>query len=143
MTVDRGNERVPATGNGSLIELAQAAKTYGSGELAVHALRPTSLSIGAGQMIVMLGPSGSGKTTFLNLVGGIERLSAGELRVDGRDLSALSLNELQSFSPLIEADVYDVLTLEGSVAARRSHGGTAPEQVRAAIGRARRDQQHS
>ncbi len=62
---------------------------------------------------------------------------------EGRDLSALSLNELQSFSPLIEADVYDVLTLEGSVAARRSHGGTAPEQVRAAIGRARRDQQHS
>ncbi|MDY6955325.1 MAG: argininosuccinate lyase [Pseudomonadota bacterium] len=62
---------------------------------------------------------------------------------EGHDLSALSLSELQSFSPLIEADVYDVLTLEGSVAARRSHGGTAPEQVRAAIGRARRDQQHS
>ncbi|MGB5234745.1 MAG: argininosuccinate lyase, partial [Candidatus Macondimonas sp.] len=56
---------------------------------------------------------------------------------EGRDLSLLSLAELQSFSPLIEADVYAVLTLEGSVAARRGYGGTAPEQVRAAISRAR------
>ena len=56
---------------------------------------------------------------------------------EGRDLSLLSLAELQSFSPLIEADVYAVLTLEGSVAARRGYGGTAPEQVRAAIARAR------
>jgi len=56
---------------------------------------------------------------------------------EGRDLSALSLAQLQSFSPLIGADVYEVLTLEGSVAARRVHGGTAPEQVRAAIARAR------
>ena len=56
---------------------------------------------------------------------------------EGRDLSLLSLAELQSFSPLIEADVYAVLTLEGSVAARQGYGGTAPEQVRAAIARAR------
>jgi putative ABC transport system ATP-binding protein len=48
-------------------------------------------------MIVMLGPSGSGKTTFLNLVGGIERLSAGELRVDGRDLSGLSGEDLTRY----------------------------------------------
>jgi argininosuccinate lyase len=55
----------------------------------------------------------------------------------GCDLSQLSLPELQSFSAVIGEDVYDVLTLEGSVAARDHVGGTAPAQVRAAIGRAR------
>ena len=50
-----------------------------------------------------------------------------------RDLSEMPLDDLQGFSPAIEADVFSVLTLEGSVAARNHTGGTAPEQVRAAI----------
>ncbi|WP_035059498.1 argininosuccinate lyase [Andreprevotia chitinilytica] len=52
-----------------------------------------------------------------------------------RDLSELQLVELKSFSPLIEADVVGVLTLEGSLAARDHVGGTAPNQVRAQIAR--------
>ncbi len=55
----------------------------------------------------------------------------------GRDLAELPLEELQRFSPAIGADVFEVLTLEGSVAARNHLGGTAPEQVRAAARRAR------
>ena len=54
------------------------------------------------------------------------------------DLSELSLQELQAFSPGIGKEVFDVLTLEGSVAARNHIGGTAPNQVRAAIERARK-----
>lgn len=50
-----------------------------------------------------------------------------------RDLAELTLDELQSFSNLIDDDVFQVLTLEGSVEARNHIGGTAPEQVRAAI----------
>ncbi|MEJ1354211.1 MAG: argininosuccinate lyase [Candidatus Sedimenticola sp. (ex Thyasira tokunagai)] len=53
------------------------------------------------------------------------------------DLADLSLTELQSFSSEISEDVFDVLTLEGSVAARDHIGGTAPSQVRAAIARAK------
>jgi argininosuccinate lyase len=53
------------------------------------------------------------------------------------DLADLSLADLQAFSPLIAEDVYAVLTLEGSLAARDHLGGTAPAQVRAAIARAR------
>ncbi|MES9955853.1 MAG: argininosuccinate lyase [Sedimenticola sp.] len=53
------------------------------------------------------------------------------------DLSDLGLDELQAFSDAIGDDVFEVLTLEGSVAARNHIGGTAPEQVRAAIDRAR------
>ena len=56
---------------------------------------------------------------------------------NGRDLAQLSLDELRRFSVAIDEDVFDVLTLEGSVAARNHPGGTAPEQVGAAIARAR------
>jgi len=55
----------------------------------------------------------------------------------GRDLSELSLDELQAFSGLIHEDVFCVLTLEGSVSARKHIGGTAPDTVRAAIEQAR------
>jgi len=53
----------------------------------------------------------------------------------GCDLSALPLEELQKFAPQAEADVYDVLRVEGSVAARSHRGGTAPQQVRAQVDR--------
>ncbi len=55
----------------------------------------------------------------------------------GCDLVGLSLDALRIFSPLIDGDVFDVLTIEGSLAARNHIGGTAPAQVRAAIARAR------
>jgi argininosuccinate lyase len=56
----------------------------------------------------------------------------------GKDLAELTLGELRAFSPLVAADVREALTPEGSVAARRHIGGTAPEAVRAAIERARK-----
>ena len=55
---------------------------------------------------------------------------------ENKDLSEMSLKELQQFSDQISADVFDVLTLEGSVAARNHVGGTAPVQVKAAASRA-------
>jgi argininosuccinate lyase len=55
----------------------------------------------------------------------------------GRPLEALGLEELRRFAPLVEADVYDHIRLEASLAARKTHGGTAPERVRQAIARAR------
>jgi argininosuccinate lyase len=55
----------------------------------------------------------------------------------GKDLSELSLEELRNFSPDIENDVFDILTLEGSLNARNHIGGTAPEQVKKAITKAK------
>jgi argininosuccinate lyase len=55
----------------------------------------------------------------------------------GVDLADLTLDQLRQFSPLVEPDVFDVLTLEGSLGSRNHIGGAAPQQVRAAIGRAR------
>src|SRR5437660_431801 len=61
-----------------------------------------------------------------------------EAEISGRDLAALPLESLRRFSPRIGADVKRVLTPEGSVAARRHRGGTAPAEVRKAVARARK-----
>jgi putative ABC transport system ATP-binding protein len=71
------------------IELQGVRKTYGEGPAAVHALREFDLTIPGGQLAVILGPSGSGKTTLLNLVGALDRPTAGSIRVDGIDLGSL------------------------------------------------------
>ena len=66
-----------------LIELRGVAKTYGSGETAVHALRDTDLRVFPGEVVGLLGPSGSGKTTLLNLVGCIVEPTRGRMILDG------------------------------------------------------------
>ena len=56
---------------------------------------------------------------------------------NNKDLSEMDINELKGFSEMINDDVFNVLSLEGSVAARNHVGGTAPEQVRKAVAEAR------
>ena len=69
-----------------------------------------------------------------------ENLVLPAISEDGKPLCEAihTLEELQQFSPLIENDVFAVLTVEGSLASRNHIGGTAPAQVRAAIERARK-----
>ncbi len=71
------------------ISLRGVRKTYGSGGIAVQALRGVDLEIWPEEFVVLLGPSGSGKTTLLNLIGGIEPASEGEIEVAGQDVTAL------------------------------------------------------
>ncbi len=73
----------------SVIRLVAVDKTFGEGELAVHALRDANLDIERGQFVVVLGPSGSGKTTLMNLIGGIEPATGGTITVDQREISGL------------------------------------------------------
>ena len=79
------------------VRLSDVHKAYGSGEVAVHALRGISIAVPEGQFVVVLGPSGSGKTTLMNLVGGIERQSSGSIEVAGRDLAGLSDADLTAY----------------------------------------------
>jgi putative ABC transport system ATP-binding protein len=72
-----------------VIRLVDVDKTFGEGELAVHALRNASLEIERGQFVVVLGPSGSGKTTLMNVIGGIEPATAGTVVVDRHEVSGL------------------------------------------------------
>lgn len=74
-----------------MIELLAVNKTYNAGQPNQYtAVRGVDLCIEAGRTTALRGPSGSGKTTLLALIGGLTRPSAGRVRLDGRDISALS-----------------------------------------------------
>ena len=72
-------------------------KIYISGETEVHALRGVDFDIQKGEVLVLLGPSGSGKSTWLNIVGGLDRPTSGELFYDSKDLTALDERDLTRF----------------------------------------------
>jgi len=63
-------------------------KIYGTGEVAVQALRGVDLDLHAGELVVLLGPSGSGKSTLLNILGGLDTPSAGSVRYQDHDLTS-------------------------------------------------------
>ena len=79
--------------DGYLIELAGVSKIFG-GKRQVAALQAIDLRIERGEMVAIMGPSGSGKSTLLNLIGGLDRPSAGEIRIEGRALNGLPDDEL-------------------------------------------------
>jgi len=73
----------------TMIELAGVTKRF-AGKRDVVALDAISLTIPRGEMVSVIGPSGSGKSTLLNLVGGLDRPTAGDVRIDGEPLSGLT-----------------------------------------------------
>jgi len=72
-----------------MIELDRVSKQF-DGQRTVRALDDVTLTIARGEMVSVIGPSGSGKSTLLNLVGGLDRPTAGQVRIDGEALAALS-----------------------------------------------------
>jgi putative ABC transport system ATP-binding protein len=70
------------------IRTVNLTRTFEIGETVVEALAGVNLEVREGQFLALVGPSGSGKSTFLNLVGGLDRPTSGELWVDGVELSA-------------------------------------------------------
>jgi putative ABC transport system ATP-binding protein len=73
-----------------LIQVTDIARTYQQGSHEVQALRGVDLQIEPGEFVALMGPSGSGKTTLLNLIGGLDSPSAGTIKIEGTDISALS-----------------------------------------------------
>ena len=77
----------------ALIELRGVEKVYGEGDAMVAALRGVDLTIHRGEAVAIVGTSGSGKSTTMNLIGCLDRPSAGTLRLAGRDVGALTPDE--------------------------------------------------
>jgi putative ABC transport system ATP-binding protein len=78
----------------AIVQLQGLTKTYGSGQARVTALAGIDLEVLPGQFVALVGPSGSGKSTLLNLIGGIDKPSAGRVTVDGRRIDELSEQKL-------------------------------------------------
>ncbi len=81
----------------NIIVCENLVKIYKTKDLEVLALQGLELNIEAGELMAIIGNSGSGKSTFLNMVGGLDRPSAGKLTVDGRDLFKLNEKELVEY----------------------------------------------
>lgn len=73
----------------SYIEINNLCKTYSMGEVEIKALDNTSFSVEKGELVVVLGPSGAGKTTCLNILGGMDSATSGEVIIDGNDICKL------------------------------------------------------
>ena len=80
--------------NDSVIEITKLTKTYGEGEIAVHALKELDLQVERGEFVAIMGPSGSGKSTLMNIIGCLDRATSGLYILDGEDVSQLNRDEL-------------------------------------------------
>ncbi len=93
------------------VDAKNLIKVYKTGELEVQALRGLSVTVGTGEMVALIGPSGSGKSTLLNIIGGLDRATAGSIAVMGSDLTALSASQLVEFRRKTVGHVFQNMNL--------------------------------
>ena len=110
------------------IEIRDAVKKYGRGESEICALDHVNLRIEKGEVCVILGPSGSGKSTLLNMIGGLDRLDAGTVTVEGVELAKQNRKELteyrrknvgvvfQSYNLIAELTVHETIRVVADIA---------------------------
>ena len=85
---------VPGVAGIAALEASGLVRDYPSGETVVHALAGVDLQVEPGELVAVRGRSGSGKTTLLNVLGGLDRPTAGRVTIEGRDLAGLSTHDL-------------------------------------------------
>src|SRR5664280_63921 len=78
----------------TIIEIRNLRKDYHVGEVTVHALRGIDLKISEGEFVAIMGTSGSGKSTMLNILGCLDKPTAGDYLLDGVNMAQLNKNEL-------------------------------------------------
>lgn len=78
----------------SYIEFKNVVKEYKMGEVSIKALDNTNFQIEKGELVVIVGPSGAGKTTALNILGGMDTATSGEVIIDGKNISKFKNKQL-------------------------------------------------
>lgn len=105
----------------SMVQIRSVTKVYERGKQKIEVLHELTLDIPKGDFVALMGPSGSGKTTLLNLIGGLDRPSAGEISVGGSRIDQLSSGQLARWRALNIGFVFQfynlmpVLSAEGNV----------------------------
>jgi putative ABC transport system ATP-binding protein len=108
------------THDGHAFEVRGLTKVYKTGAGEVHALRGVDLDIEKGEALVLLGPSGSGKSTLLNILGGLDRASAGRVMFHGRDLATAADSELTQYRRRSVGFIFQFFNLAPSLTAREN-----------------------
>lgn len=81
----------------AFIEFSGVTKVYRMGEVDIHALHGVDFQINKGEFVVIAGASGAGKSTILNILGGMDSATSGQIYVDGQEISSFSSKELTSY----------------------------------------------
>jgi putative ABC transport system ATP-binding protein len=89
-----------AARDGVVIACQDVRKTYEAGKIAVEALRGVDLSVGRGEVVAIMGPSGCGKTTLLNCLSGLDDVSTGSVRIEGKEIARMDDNARSDFRAL-------------------------------------------
>jgi putative ABC transport system ATP-binding protein len=103
-----------------LLHLDHVGKTYQMGEVAVEVLKGVDLQIYHGEFLVMVGPSGSGKTTMLNIIGGLDTPSVGQVWFEERDISHSTPRELTQYRRDTVGFVFQFYNLIPNLTAREN-----------------------
>jgi len=106
--------------NNTLMTVTNLTKEYTMGEVTVHALRGVDFSLYEGEFVVVLGPSGSGKSTLLNIVGGIDRPTAGSVLFGNKDIAKASDRELTAYRRNAVGFVFQFYNLIPNLTAREN-----------------------
>ncbi|MGY6533255.1 ABC transporter ATP-binding protein [Glycocaulis sp.] len=110
----------PRAGDGICFSTRGVTKVYGSGPAAVHALRGVDIDLPEGEMVVVLGASGSGKSTFLNIIGGLDTATEGQVVFRGQDISKANQRELTRYRRQHVGFVFQFYNLMPSLTAREN-----------------------
>jgi putative ABC transport system ATP-binding protein len=102
------------------VALRSCGKRYGTGDVAIDALREVDLEVWPGEFVVILGPSGSGKTTLLNLIGGIEAPTSGAVEVAGIDIAELDRDDRTTYRRDRVGFVFQFFNLVSTLTAREN-----------------------
>jgi putative ABC transport system ATP-binding protein len=103
-----------------VFDVQDLAKVYRTGTVEVHALRGVSVTIGEGELVVLLGPSGSGKSTLLNILGGLDRPTSGRVLYRGNDIGRLDEAGLTRYRRENVGFVFQFYNLVPSLTAREN-----------------------
>ena len=103
-----------------ILDIRDLKKEYHMGEVVVHALRGADLAVNEGEFVAVLGPSGSGKSTILNIAGGIDSPTSGQVLYRGQDIGAFNQKQLTNYRRLAVGFVFQFYNLMQNLTAREN-----------------------
>lgn len=104
----------------NILTIRDLKKEYRMGEVVVHALRGANMSIDEGEFVAVLGPSGSGKSTILNIAGGIDTPTSGQVLYRGKDISGYTAKQLTNYRRNAVGFVFQFYNLMQNLTAREN-----------------------
>jgi putative ABC transport system ATP-binding protein len=124
-----------ATANGHIVQAVNVSRRYGIGDTAVDALKDVSVDFERDRFTAIMGPSGSGKSTLMHVLAGLDRPTAGEVRVDGTEITGLDDGDLTKLRRDKLGFIFQffnllpVLTAEENLVLPLSIAGRKPDQA--------------